>query len=184
MLSLNNNNIKMKTTLKLLKVFIIILIISLILRAFAKLYAIIHYALDSSTRITIEGEVFPGTWSNLSIMIYLIIGSLFIFFLAYLAFIFRKVIISFSENSYFSSENAMQLTKVGKGLIIYGFGLFILSFILNVYLIDFTPYNSGRVFGMGVAKAIPIFIFSSFVLLIASIIKKGNILQNENELTI
>jgi len=44
----------MKTTLKFLKVFIIILIISLVMRAFAKLFAIIHYALDTSTRIAIE----------------------------------------------------------------------------------------------------------------------------------
>ena len=174
----------MKTTLKFLKVFIIILIISLVMRAFAKLFAIIHYALDTSTRIAIEGEVFPDSWTNFTIMVYLIIGSLLIFFLAYLAFVFRKVIIAFSKNSFFSSENATQLTKVGKGLIFYGFGLFVLSFILNFYLIDFTPYNSGRALGRAVAQAIPIFVFSSFVLLIASIIKKGNVLQSENELTI
>ena len=174
----------MKTILKFLNVLIILSIISLIGKAFGKLYAIIHYLFDNSNKIKIDEIEFPLEWSNQSIILYLISGSILILFLTYLAFIFRKVIKSFSKNSYFSNKNVEQLSKVGKGLIIYGFGLFILNLILNFYSTEFTSYNFGVAFGKSLAKSLPIFIFSSFVLLIASIIKKGNILQNENELTI
>ena len=181
---LNDNLFKMKTILKFLNVFILIFIISLIVDAFGKLYSIIHYLLDNSDKIKIDETIFPTQWSNLSIILYIVIGSILLLFLAYLALIFRRVIKSFSRNSYFSGKNVTQLFNVGKGLIIYGLGVFILTLILNFFSIEFSPYNFGRVIGMSLAKSIPVFIFSSFALLIASIIKKGNVLKNENDLTI
>lgn len=174
----------MKTILKFLNVFTLIFIISLIIDAFGKLYSIVHYLFDNSNRLKIDSIEFPNEWSNLAIILFLIFSSILIFFLAYLAFIFREVITSFSKSSYFSSKNEKQLFKVGKGLIIYGLGLFFLSLILKFYLIEFTSYNFGRVIGKSLAKSIPVFIFSSFILLIASIIEKGHILKEENDLTI
>ncbi|GAL82753.1 DUF2975 domain-containing protein [Aureibaculum algae] len=174
----------MKTILKFLNVFILILIISLIIDAFGEMYSIIHYLVDKRTTFEVRGIDFPTEWSNLNRTIFIISSSILTIFLVYLAFIFRKVITSFSRNNYFSSENVKQLTKVGKGLIVYGFGLFLISTTINLYLIEFTSYNFGSVIGKSIAKSVPVFIFSSFILLIASIIKKGNILQEENELTI
>ncbi|CDF79514.1 hypothetical protein (DUF2975) [Formosa agariphila KMM 3901] len=174
----------MKTILKFLNAFIKTLIIILIVEVFGKMYSIILFLVDKPTTFEVHGIDFPTEWSNLNRTIFIISGSILTIFLVYLAFIFRKVITSFSRNNYFSSENVKQLTKVGKGLIFYGIGLFLLSNTKNLYLNELTSYNLGYAFGQSVHKTVPIFICSSFILLIASIIKKGNILQEENELTI
>ena len=121
----------MKTILKLLNAFILIFFFSIVFDAIGKLYSIIHYLFDNSDKIKTDEIIFPTQWSNQSIILYLILGSILLIFLAYLALIFRKVINSFSSNSYFSNKNVDQLYKVGKGLIIYGLGVFILTLVLG-----------------------------------------------------
>lgn len=179
----------MKTVLKLLNVLLVIFMAALSFNLFEKLYQIIHFFVYNSEKLAIKGVNFPSSWSNTSIIFYTVIGSCVMLLLIFLVFVFRKVLLSFSKRKFFSTENVFQLKKVGYGLMLYASIVFVLKLSLKIGhyyndAVELSSYNLGYAIGIVLAKVISIFIVSLFILLIASVVKEGNIIKSENDLTI
>lgn len=179
----------MKTVFKLITDFFMVVLLTKLIKY---IYALIQ-KLQFNDSLHFFGLNVPNNWSNLTVIIYGILAITSVIFSMYLVFIFRKVISSFSNDSFFSISNKNLLLTIGKRLIFYGFFMLLLKIFLEFNTIE--NGNSGRIlfsagyklgysFANSLVDTIPIFLLSFFVLLIAEILDKGNTLKQENDLTI
>ncbi|MGG6230036.1 DUF2975 domain-containing protein [Tenacibaculum sp. SDUM215027] len=186
----------MKSILSILKVFCTLLVVSISVKFFEKLFRIFHYAIYRGSKTKVFKLSIPESWNDGYYYSLLLITLILIGYLLYLVVVFRKVIFNFSKNDVFTKENSNRLRKVGKGLIIYGVIVLCLATILGLVIDGGRPlsmnsdpvYSAGYVFGYtigtSISKVLPIFVVALFVQFISFIVVKGNALQEENNLTI
>ncbi|WP_272150643.1 DUF2975 domain-containing protein [Tenacibaculum aiptasiae] len=190
----------MKKVLSVLKLFCTLLVISVGINFFEKTYKVIHYVIFGGVKSKVFKMSFPDNWNDgyyyfLSFIVLGLMG-----YLMYLLLVFRKVIFNFSKEHVFTKENCNRLRTVGKGLIIYGTVILCFTFILG-FILSTDPdlssisdpavgqgykvgYKIGRALGISISNVLPIFVVALFVQFISFLVVKGNVLQEENNLTI
>ncbi|MDG3582630.1 DUF2975 domain-containing protein [Galbibacter pacificus] len=115
--------------------------------------------------------------------------------LFYLLNLFRKVILDFRKEFVFTEKNGKQLRKIAFGLIIIGLTILTVFLIFFPYKTNYEisnandntirwVYNLGLFVGKLTSLLFPIFIPALFFMLISKLIKEGNIIKTENDLTI
>lgn len=127
---------------------------------------------------------FSASWSHTTKLIFIVAKLLLKSFLLYLLFNVLRIVKLFSQNNYFEELAISRMLNIGKLLIIYGVLTIIMTFMLENSLLESSSYNLGFAFGKSLKESIPTFIYSSIILVIASIAKEGNLLKQENDLTI
>ena len=112
-------------------------------------------------------------------------------YLSYLLFTLIKIAINLNKNLLFTTKNAKQLNSVGVGIIIFTLVLILIQIPLELsMLINKTDpketffYYLGYTFGFIIAKRLYLFMIAIFILIISSLIKSGEVIQQENDLTI
>lgn len=173
---------KLSFYLKLLVNFLLtIVILSLILTAskWSKLILEKYELIDLTTSVS-------ETQNELILITGL--SFLFLIYLLWLILKFRKMVYSIKSTSLFSEKNEIVFRLVGKGLIYYSIGMYILSFAKKALgpanPQESSAYNLGTYFGTGLRIVIPYLVIALFMLIIAQLIKDGYHLKNENDLTI
>ncbi len=186
----------MKKVLSVLKWFCTLLVISAGIKLFERMYKIIHCVIYGGNKTKVFNLSIPEEWNDNYYYFLSFIVLVLMSYLIYLIIEFRKVIFNFSKENVFTKENCEKLRKVGRGLVIYG--IIILSFSITLGLIiegepkinaDSTfpgrmGYFTGYTIGTTISKGLPIFVVALFVQFISFIVVKGNVLQEENNLTI
>jgi len=186
----------MKSTLNILKIFCTLLVVSVGLSFFEKLYKVIHYVFYGGRKIKVFKLEIPVSWNDEYYYFLSLVALVLMGYVMFLLVEFRKVIFNFSKNSVFTKENSDRLRKVGKGLIIYGIIILCFTTVLGLIIEGDSilssssdpAYSSGYIFGYTVGasinKVLPIFVVALFVQFISFIVGKGNVLKEENDLTI
>lgn len=185
----------MKTTLNVLKVFCTLLVISMFIDFIKSLSNVISGFFNAGKRFEVFNLQIPESWPDAVYHFLSIVALCLIIYVVFLAVDFRQVVFNFSKDKVFTEENSKQLRKIGKGLVVYGVIMLVLNIVLGITLIDFpdvphesSAYNAGAKFGSVIRRtiknSISIFVVALFVQFISFIVVKGNVLQEENNLTI
>tara|TARA_R110000737_G_scaffold44675_1_gene64913 strand:- start:45 stop:569 length:525 start_codon:yes stop_codon:yes gene_type:complete len=166
------------------KFFVNLLILSLVAAildkggSLSKLLLNTFNLLESSTKIESSTISLTLILSNLLLLSYVL----------WLIIKFRKVIYSLKTDSIFSEKNSRIFKTVGRGLIFYSIGIFIIRVIENtlgdVVVGESVAYNFGRNIGATLSDRIPLLVIAFFLLIVAQLINEGYQLKNENDLTI
>lgn len=141
--------------------------------------------LTPKSTIMESADIVSNNWS-------LILTTLTILLLSYIFWLllkFRKTIYSVKTESFFSKENSTIFQTVGKGLIYYSIGIFVIrvleySFEKVSVAGESVAYTLGKNIGSALGDRIPLLIIAFFILIIAKLIKDGYQLKKENDLTI
>lgn len=186
----------MKKVLSVLKWFCTLLVISAGISLFERIYKLIYHVVYGGSKTKVFKLSIPEDWNDgyyyfLSFITLVLMG-----YLIYLLIEFRKVIFNFSKENVFTKENCERLRKVGKGLVIYGIIILSFSVVLGL-VIEGEPkinadstfpgrmgYLTGYTIATTISKGLPIFVVALFVQFISFLVVKGNVLQEENDLTI
>ena len=127
--------------------------------------------------------------SLLWIISILTLGSLF--YLMYHLFTLIKIAENLNKNKVFTNKNAAQLYSIGIGIIVFASILVIIETTIEYSILannanskESGSYYLGYAFGTLISKRMYLYIISIFILIISSLIKTGNILKQENDLTI
>ncbi|WP_338356075.1 DUF2975 domain-containing protein [Yeosuana marina] len=164
----------------------------------------VWYVIQSYLNGTVERHVFfgikiPDDFTQTGFLIVSVVSCAILIYLFFLLYVFRKVIQGLIKNQLFISENAEQLVKISKGLFFFGVVLFLIQFVLrmtqsfpavavNKGLAYSASYDLGYKIGVTInlllSNGFPIFIYALFIFIIAKLIKEGNLLKQENDLTI
>lgn len=174
----------MKTILQILKVLTMVFLVRLIDELVVRIIKLFQGA-EKTPKFF--GTEIPKNWESENIIICSIIILFLTSLLMYLIVVFRKVVVSFAKNDFFTTKNGKQLSIVGKGLLLYGIcfaGLKTILFFNNLNTTESSGYKLLTASGKAFSESITVFWLSIFMLLIASIIKEGNTLKQENDLTI
>lgn len=187
----------MKTISFYLRFLTYVLIFGCILFIVTRVFSVFEFP---NFRVSsILGESLPTSLSYSLYCIIISICCLSMFYLIYHLNIFRKVITDFYNDLVFSDKNGRQLYSIGCGLIIFTIVIGLLKLILGICFYESIiseisssenalPYNAGYIFGRNLAKTlfltIPILCISLIFLLLSELIKKGLVIQSENDLTI
>ncbi|MFT7899240.1 MULTISPECIES: DUF2975 domain-containing protein [Tenacibaculum] len=186
----------MKSVLSILKVFCTLLVVSVFIDFIKRLHKIFYYLFNGGERSLVFNMQVPDNWPD-SVYYFLSITSLaLIIYMVLLTVDFRQVIFNFSKDDVFTTENSKRLRRVGKGLIVYG--IVVLSFKvvlglaidgnLSLSTSSDPSYSSGYILGYtvgtSISKMLPIFAMALFIQFISFIVGKGNVLKEENDLTI
>ncbi len=169
-------------TFKFLVNFLIFSIVIVILEKIASVSKLILNAFNL-IQSSVEIETSNTSWL-------LIITNLFLLsYVLWLLIKFRRVIYSLETNSIFSEKNSGIFKTVGRGLIFYSIGIFIIRVIENtlgevVVVGESVAYNFGRNIGATLSDRIPLLVIAFFLLIVAQLINEGYHLTNENDLTI
>lgn len=186
----------MKKVLSVLKWFCTLLVISAGIKLFERMYKLIHCVIYGGNKTKVFNLSIPEEWNDgyyyfLSFITLILMG-----YLIYLIIEFRKVIFNFSKDNVFTKENSNRLRKVGKGLMTYAVVILCFSVVLGLIIkgnlaLSENPdpvfrfgYTFGYTIGTAISKVLPIFVVALFVQFISFIVIKGNVLQEENDLTI
>lgn len=186
----------MKSTLNILKVFCTLLVVSTFIDFIKRLHKVLYYLFNGGERSLVFNVQVPENWTD-STYNFLSITSLgLIIYMVLLAVDFRQVIFNFSKDDVFTRGNSNRLRRVGKGLIVYGIVVLCFTTVLGLIIEGGSTlssssdpaYSSGYIFGYTVGasinKVLPIFVVALFVKFISFIVVKGNVLKEENNLTI
>ncbi len=185
----------MKTTLNILKFFCTLLVISMFVDFIKALHNALYSFFNGGRRYEVFNLQIPESWPDMIYYFLLITSLCLITYIVLLTVDFRQVVFNFSKDKVFTEENSKQLRKIGKGLVVYGVIMLVLNIVLGIILIDFpdvphesSAYNAGAKFGSVIRRtiknSISIFVVALFVQFISFIVVKGNVLQQENNLTI
>ena len=203
MLLINNNFIGMKSISFNIRFLTWVLIVATIFMIIARVWnKVIFLASDSEFRllgISIPPQIGPTMYKS-------VVGlyCLSLTFLIYHLNTFRKVMTDFYNDLIFSYKNGLQLRQIANGVLYFAIFMAIFKIILGVYssnplnviTIDHSEvYNHGLthnhqayLFGYNIGRTIwiflPILIISQVISLVSEMIKKGQILKSENDLTI
>ena len=189
-----------KTILSILKLLSTLFVISVIVKSSEKLLNVIHYVIYRGEKPRVFKLKIPESWDDIYYYFLIAIALGLAIYLIYLIVMFRKVIFNFSKDYVFTKENSERLRQVGKGLVIYGLVVLGFTMILEVIIndkpildISSDPsvrrgyafgYKVGYAIGTSISKVLPIFVIALFVQFTSFIVVKGNVLQEENDLTI
>ncbi len=190
----------MKKVLSILKWFCTLLVFSAGISFLEKVYKLIHYVIYEGSKIKVFKFSIPEDWNDWYYYCLSLIGLTLMAYLIYLIIEFRKVIFNFSKENVFTKENCERLRRVGKGLFIYGGVILVFTIVLGLITMsqpDLSSisdlavkygysigYTFGFIIGTAISKVLPIFVVALFVQFISFIVVKGNLLQEENNLTI
>ncbi|WP_408045987.1 DUF2975 domain-containing protein [Tenacibaculum crassostreae] len=157
----------------------------------------IHHIVYGGSRIKVFKLEIPESFHDEYYHLLNFIALALVLYFIYLILEFRKVIFKFSKNSVFTQENSQRLRKVGRGLVIYGSIILCITIILGLAIdgsnsginANSNPafsigYIFGYTIGASISKVLPIFVVALFVQFISFLVVKGNVLQEENDLTI
>ncbi|MEP2278223.1 DUF2975 domain-containing protein [Maribacter sp.] len=127
--------------------------------------------------------------SSNSNQILVIFNLILLSYVLWLLIKFRKTIYTLHTDSVFSAKNGFSFTAIGRGLLFYSAGIFIIRVfenILNKPAVkgESVAYNFGRDFGAALSDRIPLLVIAFFLLIVAQLIKEGYDLKQENDLTI
>ena len=191
---------KMKKILGVLKWFCTLLVVSAGINFFERIYKLIYYAFYGGSKTEVFKLSIPADWNDGYYYFLSFVGLVLMGCLIYLIIEFRKVIFNFSKENVFTKENCERLRRVGKGLVIYGGVILVFTIVLSLitrsqpdlssisdpavkygYSIG---YTFGFIIGTAISKVLPVFVVALFVQFISFIVVKGNLLQEENNLTI
>lgn len=181
----------MKIILFALKSFCVIYLIVLSAYLFTDFSNIFHYVVHGLKKEQIFGYNYPSNWSLSLYWFFQVLSIGFKAYAIYLLFVFKDIIHSFYKDNFFTKTNGQNLILIGSGIIllIFLFGLTILPF--NIYeslnskiLPNRVNYKYGYGLGKTLKSFMPLLMFSMFFILLGNIIKKGQKLQEENDLTI
>ncbi len=171
----------LSSSFKLLVNFLIFSVCGTLLIKVVSLTKLLHsksFATESSSMAT-------NNWS----LLLTILSMLLLSYMFWLLLKFRKTIYSVKTESFFSKQNREIFQIVGKGLIYYSIGIFLIRVLENSFekvsvLGESTAYNLGRNVGAAIADRIPLLLIAFFILIIAKLIEDGYRLKKENDLTI
>ncbi len=171
----------LSSSFKILVNFLIFAVCGTLLVKVVTLSKLIHlkfYSLESSDTVNTYWSLFLTmlTVALLSYMFWLLLK-------------FRKTIYSIKAESFFSKQNSTIFKTVGKGLIYYSIGIFIIRVFENSFekvsvIGQSVAYNMGKNVGAAIADRIPLLLIAFFILIIAKLIEDGYQLKKENDLTI
>lgn len=123
-----------------------------------------------------------------------IINSTTLLLFVYISFqIFKliKIAKNLHQNLLFTSKNAVQLKQVAISIIVFTSSLVIIETPLKYFelikinnLLETKAYYKGNALGHQIAEKLYLFVVAFFILIISSLIKKGEIIKQENDLTI
>jgi hypothetical protein len=161
----------MKNYTKAFKFFVNFLIFSVIISILDKGGSLFKFSESTSNLILII--------CNLILLIY-VLGLLIKF---------RRTIYTLHTDSIFSESNGIIFKTVGRGILFYSIGIFIIRVIENILITsgiakESAAYNLGRDFGAALSDRIPLLVIAFFLLIVAQLIKDGYDLKQENDLTI
>jgi hypothetical protein len=173
------------------------------LRLFYLIGRQIWFVTSSFDQETMERDVFfgikiPENLSQASYVVISILSCLLLIYVLYLLNIFRLIAQELKENQIFNHKNSEQLMRIGKGLFVFGIVLVLLQIVISMSSCFNLPTDgnfagiSGYIIGYFIAFTFryllaigfPIFMAALFVFIIAKLTKEGNVLKQENELTI
>ncbi|MGG6230037.1 DUF2975 domain-containing protein [Tenacibaculum sp. SDUM215027] len=175
----------MKSILSILKVFCTLLVVSVFVDFIKRLHKIFYYLFNGGERSLVFNMQIPGNWPDGVYNLLSITSLILIIYMVLLMVDFRQVIFNFSKNEVFTEENSNQLRRVGRGGIIYGVIMFLFYVLLGILINKPSPgYDLGRLIGGAVNKVLSVFVMALFVQFISFIVVKGNVLKEENDLTI
>ena len=183
----------MKKVLSVLKWFCTLLVVSAVISFFERIYKLIHYVIYGGGKTRVFKLSISEDWND---GYYYFLFFITLVLMGYLIIEFRKVIFNFSKENVFTKENCKRLRKIGKGLVIYGIIILSFSVVLGL-MIEGEPrinadstfpgrmgYLTGYTIATAINKGLPIFVVALFVQFTSFIMIKGNVLQEENDLTI
>ncbi|SNR14115.1 DUF2975 domain-containing protein [Tenacibaculum jejuense] len=185
----------MKTALNLLKIIVLLFIISLSIDSVRKVFHFIQHIVNGGQKIEIFKIQLTDHFNTNLYHFFLATVILLGLYLLYLLFSFKTVISNFINDTIFTPENCDRLKKIGNGLIIYATVLIVLEIFFRGFLglneIRFSNdpavnlgYNLGYASATIIKQKLPIFLIALFIQFISYVLVKGNVLQQENDLTI
>lgn len=181
----------MKNQANILKWVTILFLVRTIYSTYLQILNLISASSHQKVIHKIFGISFPKELSNTWLWISNFLILFVLFYLIYQLTIFIKIANNLNKNLLFTDKNAYQLRKIGKGIVIITTILIIIetplaySILLEENSLDESnSYYRGRAFGSLISKRLYLYIISIFILIISSLIKSGEIIKQENDLTI
>lgn len=179
---------KQSNILKWLTILFLIRTFYLIYLQLANLFSIKNNGTISNNIYAIK---FPKNISNHAMWFSNILILFLLIYLSYHLFTLIKIAINLNKNLLFTTKNAKQLNSVGIGIIVFTLILILIQVPLELSILinkttfrETYSYYIGYAFGFIIAKRLYLFMIAIFILIIASLIKSGEIIQQENDLTI
>jgi hypothetical protein len=134
---------------------------------------------------------FPKNINNYGMWLSNVLIFLLLIYLSSLLFTIIKIAINLNKNLLFTKKNSKQLYSVGIGTIVFTLLLIFIQVPLELSILinktgpkETYSYYLGSAFGFIIAKRLYLFVIAIFILIISSLIKSGEIIQKENNLTI
>lgn len=181
----------MKKQSNILKWLAILFLIRTLYSIFFQVVNLFSIKNNESISHLIYGIKFPDDISNFGMWLSNVLILFLLIYLSYLLFILIKVAMNLNKNLLFTIKNAKQLNFVGVGIIIFTLVLILIQIPLEISMIiakedskETFSYYLGYTFGFIIAKRLYLFMIAIFILIISSLIKSGEIIQQENDLTI
>jgi hypothetical protein len=181
----------MKNLSTLLKWCSIVFLLKLISLIYRQSINLINLFENDKTKYSILGIHFKESLNNTWLYFSNILLIFLLFYISYKIITLIKVAINLEKNLLFTTYNSKQLYSVSIGIIVFTSILIILktpinylNLVENDFLNQSNSYYAGLAFGSEIAKHIYLYIIAVFILIISSLIKNGEILKQENDLTI
>lgn len=181
----------MKKQTNLLKWLTILFLIKTFYLIFLQLVNLFSIKNSGTISYTIYAIKFPENISNLAMWLSNLLIFFLLIYLSYLLFTLIKIAINLNKNLLFTAKNAKQLNSVGVGVFIFTLVLILIQIPLELSMLinetdtkETFSYYLGYTFGFIIAKKLYLFMIAIFILIISSLIKSGEVIQQENDLTI
>lgn len=181
----------MKIILFILKSFCVIYLAVLSFDLLADFNNVYDYVIHGLKKEQVFGYNYPPDWSLLLYWFFQVLSIGFKAYAIYLLFVFKDIIQSFNTNNFFTKTNGENLMFIGSGIILLAVLLGLTALPFNIYeslnseiLPNRTNYKYGYGLGKTLKSFMPLLMFSMFFILLGNIVKKGQEIQEENDLTI
>ena len=163
---------------RLFKILIDVLFYVTVMTAVSYPIAAIFYNVSSTAKSLLETEGPYATLLNIAQFI-------FILFLAFILYQFRRFAIILKEKRLFSSEAILKIKNIGILFNSLGIAIFLLQVLIRIDKIHFTFSEIVIVIVPSfIGFGIPCFMVGVFLLLLSDAFKKALVLKEENDLTV
>ncbi len=181
----------MRTQSNILKWLSLIFLIRLIYLTFKQIQNLYLISNNDKKLNKIFGIEYPEDMNQSLLWIVSIFILASLIYLIYHLFNLIRIAQNLIDNKVFTNKNANQLHAIGIGIIVFTSILIIAQTTIDHSFLDSTisakqsnSYNRGYALGTNIAKRMYLYMISLFILIISSLIKNGNIIKQENDLTI
>lgn len=131
---------------------------------------------------SVGNDYFPKGVNSPSPIVACVFIVLYVLLHAYLIYILlvgSKTIRKFDQGKYFYKNQAIQFQRIGSGLVIFGKLKYLLMIITGLFF-----YGKFLIFIDALPQFFLFYLLGKILLIISEISKKGEILKEENELTV